>query len=122
MYACLHFLTFVGLDYGFDFNLIREDVSEKRFVLAGFTAFLSLFLLAITSTGGWKRRLGESWGRLHWLAYVAGVLAVTHFTWQVKADLREPLLYRAVVVLLLIIRMPSFRKAVREFRSRLKRK
>lgn len=112
MYASLHFLNFVGLDYGFDFDLIRGDIVEKRFALVGFAAFLSLLLLAVTSTKGWVKRLGKSWERLHWLAYLAALLAVAHFALQVKADFREPLLYGAVVILLLIIRIPSVRKVV----------
>ena len=122
MYASLHFLNFIGVDYGFDFALIREDVAEKRFVLAGFAAFLSLLLLAITSTKGWVKRLGKNWVRLHWLVYAAAALAVTHFAWQVKADFRVPLLYGVVVALLLIVRIPGVRKAVSEFRSKLKNK
>ena len=119
MYASLHFLNFVGLDYGFDFALIWEDIAEKRFVLAGFAAFLSLLLMAVTSTKGWVKRLGKNWVRLHWLVYVAAALAATHFLWQVKADFRVPLLY-GVVALLLIVRISGVRKAVSEFRSKLK--
>ncbi len=121
MYASLHFLNFVGLDYGFNFGLIREDIFEKRFALAGFAAFLCLLPLAITSTKGWRNRLGKNWQRLHWLVYLAAPLAVAHFAWQVKADLRAPLLYGAVVVLLLIIRIPGIREAVGRFYRRLKR-
>lgn len=120
MYASLHFLNFVGLDYRFDFTLILEDVAGKRFVLAGLAAFLSLLLLAVTSTKGWIRRLGKNWERLHWLIYLAAALAVTHFVWQVKADLREPLIYGLVVFILLAVRLPAIRKMVNERRRRLK--
>ena len=120
LYASLHFLNFIGLDYGFDLGLIWEDFAEKRFIVAGLAAFLSLLLLAGTSTKGWMRRLGKNWGRLHWLAYVAGVLAVTHFWWQVKADFREPLIYGMVLALLLIVRLPVVSKTVGEFRHQLK--
>jgi len=113
-YASLHALNFVGLDYGFDFSLIWEDIGEKRYVLAGLAAYLSLLPLAITSTRGWMRRLGHNWERLHWLVYPVGLLAVTHFLWQVKADIRVPLFYGAVVVLLLILRLPGLRKALRK--------
>lgn len=116
MYACLHFLTFVGLDYGFNLNLIREDIFQKRFALVGLAAFLSLLLLAVTSNVRWMNRLGKNWERLHWLIYLAAVLAVTHFTMQTRADLREPLLYVAVVVLLLIVRLPGIRKAISRVR------
>lgn len=117
MYASLHFLNFVWLDYGFDFNLIREDISEKRFALVGFISFLSLFTLTVTSTKGWKQRLGKKWESLHLLIYLATVLAVTHFILQVKADFREPLIYGVVVVLLLTVRIPSVRRAISKFFS-----
>lgn len=120
MYASLHFLNFIGLDYRFDLTLILEDVAGKRFVLAGLAAFLSLLLLAVTSTKGWMRRLGKNWERLHWLIYLAAALAVTHFVWQVKADLREPLIYGLVVFILLAVRLPAIRKMVNERRRRLK--
>ncbi len=117
-YASLHFLNFIGLDYRFDFGLIRDDISGKRFVLVGFVAFLCLLPLAVTSTRGWIRRLGRNWERLHRLIYLAAVLAVTHFLWQVKADVREPLIYGAVVALLLIVRIPPVRKALSELRKK----
>lgn len=119
MYATLHLLNFIGLDYGFDFALIREGVSSKRFALVGFAAFLILLLLAITSTKGWVIRLGKNWKRLHRLLYVAGILAVTHFMWQAKskADLREPLIYGAVVIVLLVLRIPVISEIIgRPFR------
>lgn len=114
MYASLHLLNFIGLDYGFDFALIQEGISSKRFALVGFAAFLILLLLAITSTKGWVKRLGENWKRLHRLLYVAGVLAVLHFVWltKSKADLRVPLIYGAVITLLLIVRIPVISKII----------
>jgi len=119
MYAGLHFLTFIGLDYGFDFDLIAQDILDQRYVLVGFAAGLLLLPLAITSTQGWQKRLGKNWKRLHQLVYLASILAIVHFTWLVK-DIREPLRYGAVVALLLIARMPSIRKAVSNARYRLK--
>lgn len=119
MYASLHFLTFVGLDYGFDFDLIAQGILDQRYVLVGFAAGLLLLPLAITSTQGWQKRLGKNWKRLHQLVYLAGILAIVHFTWLVK-DIREPLRYGAVVALLLIARIPSIRKAVSNARYRLK--
>ena len=113
LYAALHGLTFVGLDYGFDVDLILEDVSQKRFVQAGILAFLLLLPLAITSTRGWMRRLGKNWKRLHRLVYPAALAVVVHFVWLAKGDIREPLLYGAAVVVLLIVRFPSIRKALR---------
>jgi sulfoxide reductase heme-binding subunit YedZ len=117
-YASLHFLTFVGLDYGLDFDLIAQDILDQRYVLVGLAAGLLLLPLAITSTKGWQKRLGKNWKRLHQLVYLAGILAIVHFTWLVK-DIREPLRYGAVVALLLIARIPSIRKAVSNARYRL---
>ena len=119
MYAGLHFLTFVGLDYGFDLDLIALDVLDQRYVLVGFASGLFLLLLAMTSTRGWQKRLGKNWKRLHRLAYLAGILAIVHFMWLVK-DIREPLRYGAVVTLLLIVRIPIVRRAVGNVRYRLR--
>lgn len=119
MYAGLHFLTFVGLDYGFDLDLLGQGILEQRYVLVGFAAGLLLLLLAITSTQGWQRRLGKNWKRLHWLVYLASILAIIHFVWLAK-DNREPLRYGAVVALLLMVRIPGIRKAVSNARYWLK--
>ncbi len=116
MYASLHFLNFIGLDYGFNFNLLREDVLGKGYMWVGFAALLALLPMAITSTKGWVKRLGKNWERLHWLVYPAALLSVGHFLLLVRADFREPLLYGAVVVLLLIARIPGIRKVIRRFR------
>jgi sulfoxide reductase heme-binding subunit YedZ len=104
-YASLHFLTWIGLDLFFDWRAIAEDVLERPFVTAGLTALLCLLPLAITSTRGWMRRLGRRWQTLHRLVYVAAVAAVVHFLWLVKSDLREPLIYAAVLAALLGIRL-----------------
>jgi sulfoxide reductase heme-binding subunit YedZ len=119
MYAGLHFLTFVGLDYGFDLALIRQDIVNQRYVLVGFAAGLLLLSLAITSTRGWQKRLGRNWKRLHRLVYLAGILAIVHFVWLAK-DNRVPLRYGAVVALLLIVRIPGIRRAVSNARYQLK--
>ncbi len=118
MYASLHFLNFIGLDYGFDFNLLRADVFGKGYIWVGFVALLALLPVAITSTKGWVRRLGKNWERLHWLVYPAALLAVIHFLMLVKEDFREPLLYGAVVVLLLIVRIQGVTKVVSKLRRR----
>jgi sulfoxide reductase heme-binding subunit YedZ len=115
MYAGLHFLTFVGLDYGFDLDLIGQAIFDQRYVLVGFAAGLLLLLLAITSTRGWQKRLGKNWKRLHRLVYLAGILAVLHFLWLVK-DIREPLRYGAVVALLLVVRIPVIRRTLNNVR------
>jgi len=119
MYAGLHFLIFVGLDYGFDLELISLDILEQRYVLVGFAAGLLLLPLAITSTQGWRKRLGKNWKRLHRLVYLASVLAIVHFAWQVK-DIGEPLRYGAVLALLLILRISGVRRAAINVRDQLK--
>lgn len=117
-YASLHLLTFVGLDYGFQLGRIVQEAVEKRYILAGFAAFLILLPLAITSTRGWVRRLGKRWKRLHQLVYLAAILAIVHYVWLVKADIREPLLYGAMVAVLLVVRLAPVRRAITGLRHR----
>jgi sulfoxide reductase heme-binding subunit YedZ len=104
-YACSHFLTFLVLEHFFDWRLIVEDVFKRRYVTAGFAAFLCLVPLAVTSTRAMVRRLGRRWIPLHRLAYLAAALGVIHFLWLVKSDLREPLVYAAALTLLLGLRL-----------------
>jgi sulfoxide reductase heme-binding subunit YedZ len=104
-YASLHLLTYIGLDQGFAWEFLLEDVSERRFVTAGFAAFLCLVPLALTSTRRAQRRLGRRWRQLHRLVYVAAILAVIHYLWLVKADLLPPLSYAAALALLLGLRL-----------------
>lgn len=109
-YATLHLLNFALVDYGLDPVLLREAILEKRYVLVGFAAFLLLLPLAITSTKGFQRRLGKQWKQLHRLVYLAALLAIVHFVWLVKADVREPLVYGAIVTGLLALRIPLVRR------------
>ena len=109
-YACLHVLTYFGLDQGFAFGYIAEDVVERPYITVGFTAWVLLIPLAITSTQGWIRRLGKRWQRLHRLVYAAAVLGVLHFLWLVKADTREPLVFAAVRARLFVLRLPVFQR------------
>lgn len=104
-YASLHFLTWVGLDHFFAWRAMVEDVVERPYVTAGFTAFVCMLPLAITSTRGWVRRLGRRWSQLHRLAYVAAAAATVHYYWLVKADVRAPLAYAAVLAVLLALRL-----------------
>jgi sulfoxide reductase heme-binding subunit YedZ len=104
-YSVLHALTYVGLDQGFAWGLLAEDVLERRYVAAGFAAFLCLLPLALTSTRRAQRRLGSRWRTLHRLVYAAAVLGVVHYLWLVKADLGPPLTYAAVLALLLGYRL-----------------
>ncbi|MDH5505607.1 MAG: sulfoxide reductase heme-binding subunit YedZ [Anaerolineae bacterium] len=115
-YASMHFLIFIGLDYGLNWNLILEATFEKRYALVGFSALMTLLPLAITSSKGWQKRLKKNWKKLHKLSYVAGILVVVHFVWLVKSDYREPLVYGGIVAGLLLLRVPSIRKRM----SRLK--
>jgi sulfoxide reductase heme-binding subunit YedZ len=119
-YVCIHLSIFALVDYGLDWGLIQQAIVEKRFVLVGFAAFLLLLPLAITSTKGWMRRLGKDWKRLHRLVYVAVLLVIVHFVWLVKADVREPLAYGAVVVALLALRLPTVRRALTNLRHRVR--
>lgn len=118
VYVLLHFLVFTVLDYGLDPALLREAILEKRYALVGFSAFLILLPLAVTSTKGWQRRLGRRWKRLHQGVYVAAVLAVVHYVWLVKSDVREPLAWGAVVMTLLALRVPAVRRQAARRRRR----
>ncbi len=100
-YGSLHYTTYLWLEHFFDWELIVEDVLERRYVTAGFAALLCMAPLAATSTRAMARRLGKRWKTLHRLAYAAGVLGVVHFIWLVKADLLEPLVYAGVLSALL---------------------
>jgi sulfoxide reductase heme-binding subunit YedZ len=117
-YACLHVFTFSVVDYALDWQLLAEQLVEKNYIIAGFTAFVLLIPLAITSTKGWQRRLGKRWRLLHRAAYVATPLAVIHFLWNAKggADRNEPLLFGALVVVLLLLRLPLITRWARNVR------
>ena len=100
-YACLHFSAYLVLDLRGYWTQVFEDIAKRPYITVGFAAWLLLLPLAITSTQGWLRRLGRNWGRLHKLVYAVGVLAVLHFWWLVKSDIREPALYAAILAALL---------------------
>lgn len=107
-YACLHLLTYAGLDQGLAFGEIWRDIVKRPFITLGATTWVLLLPLAITSTQGWQRRLGyRRWKGLHRLVYLAGVLACVHFLWRFKTALREPLIWSGVVAVLLGIRIVS---------------
>jgi sulfoxide reductase heme-binding subunit YedZ len=124
LWAALHFLTFVYLDFRFDLELIVEEIGEKRYILFGLAALTLLTPLAITSTKGWQKRLGRAWRRLHRAIYFAVPLIVLHFALarSIKANWLDAIVYGIVVALLLLARLPALKKALIDFRSRVSRK
>jgi len=105
-YATLHFLTYIWLDKFFDIHEMVKDVAKRPFITVGFSAFVLLIPLALTSTAWSIRRLGgRNWQRLHRLIYFTGILAVVHYTWLVKADRRKPIEYGIVLSVLLLYRV-----------------
>jgi sulfoxide reductase heme-binding subunit YedZ len=108
-YAVLHLSTYLVLDFFFAFDLIFDDIVERRYVTAGFTGFVLLVPLALTSTKGMIRRLGgQRWRRLHRLVYLAAVAGVVHYLWLVKLDIGPPLVYAAVLAVLFGVRLWFF--------------
>jgi len=100
-YACMHLTVYLVLDQSLLWSAVIEDVLERPYITLGFSAWLMLLPLAITSTKGMIRRLGKRWTQLHRLIYPASILVAWHFYWQVKQDVREPLYYIAALALLL---------------------
>ena len=104
-YVLMHFLTWLILDQELRLSAITEDISERPFITLGFTAFLLLTAMAATSTNGMRRRLGRRWQQLHYSVYAVGALGVSHYWWQVKADVLEPLIYASILAVLLGYRL-----------------
>ena len=105
-YVCLHFLSYAWLDQFFAVADIVNDVAKRPYITVGFACFLMLIPLAATSTNAMIRRLGaRRWQRLHRLVYLVGVGGIVHFLWLVKSDLREPLIYGAILAVLLGFRL-----------------
>ena len=100
-YAFLHFSVWMVLDLGFELQWVAEDIAERPYITVGFTAFVLLVPLAITSTKGWIRRLKKKWTRLHALVYVTAGLGCIHYYWLVKSDVRLPLLLAGIYVVLM---------------------
>ena len=100
-YAVLHFTVYLTLDLELNFRTLFADIAKRPYITVGFTALLLLIPLAMTSTNAMMRRLGRRWQKLHRLIYVIAVLGVWHFYWQVKRDVREPLVYAGILALLL---------------------
>jgi sulfoxide reductase heme-binding subunit YedZ len=105
-FLCLHFSIYLVFDLGFSVLQLGEDLVKRTYITLGFTAWLMLLSLAITSTTAWQRRLKHRWVALHQLVYPAAILGVIHYLWLVKADTREPLIYLAILLVLLGFRLP----------------
>jgi methionine sulfoxide reductase heme-binding subunit len=108
-YACLHFSTWVGVDRGFNWPDMLADIAKRPFITVGFTGFVLMIPLAITSTAGWIRRLGgKRWQLLHRAIYLSAIAGVIHYYWLVKSDVRKPLEYAFIVAILLAWRIWSW--------------
>jgi len=105
-YASLHLLIYLGLDQGFAWPYIVEDILERPFITSGAAAFLLLVPLAVTSSKGWIRRRGKRWMVVHRLVYVAASLGVLHYYWKVKLDTFWPLVAVSILCVLLLARVP----------------
>jgi methionine sulfoxide reductase heme-binding subunit len=127
MYATIHIIIFIDLDYGLAWSLIVQTIFEKPYIVVGMLAFLMLIPLAFTSFDIWKKRLGKNWKRLHKIIYLIAPLAVLHYAWGKKGDFFRlqgeiilPLIYAVIVILFLVMRIPQVRKTVASFRDRLR--
>lgn len=125
MYASIHILIFLDLDYGLAWSLIIQTILEKPYIIFGLITFLMLVPLAVTSFDVWKVRLKKNWKRLHQTIYFIAPLAVLHFALSKKGDIFRlqgeivrPLIYGLVVLILLLLRIPAVRKFFASFRSR----
>jgi sulfoxide reductase heme-binding subunit YedZ len=111
-YVCLHFLTYIVFDHFFDVSEMIKDVAQRPFITAGFTGFVLLIPLAITSTTGWIRRLGgKRWQMLHRLIYITASAGVIHYYWLVKSDVTMPVRLGAILAFLLICRLAFWLQA-----------
>jgi methionine sulfoxide reductase heme-binding subunit len=108
LYVCVHFAIFVSLDYGFDIQLVINELI-RPYALVGLIAGLFLIPLAITSFKPWPKRLGKNWKRLHNLVYVINLLSALHFILVVKQGVTEPYLWMILIIFLLVLRIPPIR-------------
>lgn len=125
MYATIHVIIFVDLDYGLALSLIAKTILQKPYIIVGVTSFLLLIPLALTSFDIWKKRLGKNWKRLHQLVYFIAPLVVLHFAWSKKGDIFtlqgdivRPLIYGIIIGIFLIFRIPPFRRALASLSTR----
>ena len=124
MYATIHVLIYLDLDYGLAWSLIFQNIVEKPYIIFGVITFLLLIPLAVTSFDSWKIRLKKNWKRLHQTIYLIAPLAVLHFAiskkgdiFQLQGDIIRPLIYGLVVFVLLILRIPRIRKFFASFKN-----
>jgi methionine sulfoxide reductase heme-binding subunit len=110
-YALAHFLVYAWLDQGLDLRAVGADIIKRPYITVGMLALLLLVPLAVTSTNRMMRRLGRRWQKLHRLVYLIALLGVWHFWWQVKKDIREPLIYFAIFGVLMAFRAFKARSA-----------
>jgi len=104
-YVLMHFLTWLILDQSLLLSAIAEDLTERPFITIGFTAFVLLTAMAVTSTSGMRRRMGRRWQKLHYSVYVIGLLGVWHYWWQVKKDASDAQIYAVILAVLLGFRI-----------------
>ena len=118
-YASLHFTSYIVLDKFFDWRAMIADVGKRPFITVGFTTYVLLVPLALTSTKGWIRRLGRKWQTLHRLIYLAAICAAIHFIWKVKVVSGDPVWYTGIVLVLLGFRLVWWlrKRAVRPARG-----
>jgi len=105
LYVSVHFAIYIGIDQFFAFDLILKDIVKRPFITMGFTAFVLMIPLAITSTKGWIRRLGRRWQMLHRLIYISAIAAAVHYLWKVKVMIGSPVYYAAIIAILLGFRV-----------------
>ncbi len=113
LYALAHFLIFVWWDYGLNLELIFDVLLEKWFAIFGAITFLIFTALAVTSTNGWQKRMGKSWKKLHQLVYISGISAGIHYLLAVKLDLRRPIVFAVIIIILLLFRLKPVKKLLR---------
>jgi len=106
-YVTVHLTIYLVVDLGGFWSQLLTEIAKRPYITVGFTAWLLLIPLALTSTQAMMRRLGRNWQRLHKLVYVVAALAVLHFLWLVKADHREPALYLGALIVLMLLRVPK---------------
>ena len=126
MYASIHVLIFIDLDYGLAWSLIIQTIFQKPYIVVGMISFLMLIPLAFTSFDIWKTRLKKNWKRLHQTIYLIAPLVILHYAWgkkgdffQLRGDIIRPLIYGLIVAVLLIFRIPQVRRTLASIRDRI---